>query len=107
MSGHAGKDMINGAWITLQISCNLAISHAANGLHENIFNEVWFFQPISNAECLRAEGAIAGQAEIPLYPAVVSLPQVGAIFLEGESFRQWFVALALRVWAVWWLPALG
>jgi len=62
MPGNTGQDVVNGTRITSQIPRNLAIRHAANGLHENIFNEIWFFQPISNAECLGTEGAIAGQA---------------------------------------------
>ena len=87
MSGHPGQSSVHSTRIYLQIPGNLPVSHTTGCSHEQLFNQVGFFHPIGSLKGLSAEGALAGQAQETLYPSVVSLPQVGSIFLVGESLR--------------------
>jgi hypothetical protein len=82
---HAGYDSVDRSLIYFQVSGNLPVSHAADCLHEHILDQMWFLEPIGNAEGLGAEGTLARQAQVALYPSVVTLSHEGSIFLEGEA----------------------
>ena len=66
VSGETGQVSIDGAWTDLQVPGDLSIGHAADGLHQDGCVDVRSFLPVSGAECLGAEGSLAGLAGKPL-----------------------------------------
>ena len=62
-SGYVSVDSL---WCDLEISGNLTICHASNGLHDDVGVEVWAFLPVVLGECLGAKASFAGFACKPL-----------------------------------------
>ena len=62
MASEAGKVAVDGRGRKVQIAGYLAVSHAAEGFHEDQTGEVRFFLPVSGAEGLSTEVAVAVQA---------------------------------------------
>ncbi len=76
---------------------NLSVRHAADGLHYDLFVEVWALLPVGWVESLGAEAAFAGLACEPLDTEGVGMSLEVANLFVGPRITGIVVVYALRV----------
>ncbi len=97
MSAEASDMPVDGLRSDSNIPSNLSICHTADGLHDDLFVEVWALLPIGLVECLRAEATFAGLACEPLDTEGVGMSLEVANLLVGPWVTGIVVVYALRV----------
>ena len=81
MTTEAFNFVVNCGWVSLQGPGNLAVTHAVSDQDEDLGIQIWPLLPVRRGKSLGGKGAVAGQAAVSLYPAVVSVAKKGT-----ESF---------------------
>ena len=81
MSPETAEVATDGFVADAQVACHLAVSHAADGSHEDILIEIGSFLPVGGGEGLSTEGALTVLAEKPGYTFGIGLCTVVSDFL--------------------------
>ena len=87
MASEAFNLLVDCYWINSQLPGYLPVTHPVGDHGEDLWVQVGKFLPVGCREGLGGEGTIAGKTTVALYPAVVTLAEVGTDFFVVPPVR--------------------